>query len=342
VPESSSSAHGGSHEPLVTGAFISLLETVVVGDTGVEALELVVEQCVPALGVSAAAIVVTGPDGTLQIASASPEPVRQLTLFEVQHGEGPSVDCCRTGRVVTNADLTMPSPWRRYAPTAVDAGFRSVTSVPLRHKDRSLGCLTVLARAVGGIVTTANLQGFADVASLALVLDRAEAGALDLQQAFSSRIALEQAKGVIGERAGLHVEEAFKVLRTYARNRNLKLNDVAHAVVNGDEAVNAELAAAARDAAQEMPAPDPDATAESPSTSEAVARRRRSVTDADECLACGGPIVRTGHVQGTPAEPELVPVGFCSRCETLQARRSGVWLPLGGASGSARRPTGRD
>jgi AmiR/NasT family two-component response regulator len=48
-----------------------------------------------------------------------------------------------------------------------------------------------------------------------------------LSAALTSRVVIEQAKGVIAERAGIDLAEAFSRLRRYARNRNLRLTDVA-------------------------------------------------------------------------------------------------------------------
>ena len=54
-----------------------------------------------------------------------------------------------------------------------------------------------------------------------------------LSVALTSRIVIEQAKGVISERAGTGLAEAFSRLRAYARNNNLRLTDVAAAAVDG-------------------------------------------------------------------------------------------------------------
>ncbi len=54
-----------------------------------------------------------------------------------------------------------------------------------------------------------------------------------LSAALTSRVTIEQAKGVISERAGIGMSEAFTRLRSYARNRNLGLTDVAEAAVDG-------------------------------------------------------------------------------------------------------------
>jgi hypothetical protein len=52
-----------------------------------------------------------------------------------------------------------------------------------------------------------------------------------LQQALDSRIAIEQAKGILAERYGIGVDEAFILLRRAARSNRLKLHAVAADVV---------------------------------------------------------------------------------------------------------------
>ena len=52
-----------------------------------------------------------------------------------------------------------------------------------------------------------------------------------LKGALTSRIAIEQAKGVLGERLGIGTEEAFVLLRRAARSSRMKLHDLAASVV---------------------------------------------------------------------------------------------------------------
>jgi AmiR/NasT family two-component response regulator len=67
------------------------------------------------------------------------------------------------------------------------------------------------------------------------VQDRAAADSAlvneQLQTALDSRVVLEQAKGVLSQRGGLDMDRSFEVLRRYARDHNLRLTDVARAVV---------------------------------------------------------------------------------------------------------------
>lgn len=53
-----------------------------------------------------------------------------------------------------------------------------------------------------------------------------------LQTALTTRVLIEQAKGIIAEADGVGVEEAFDHMRRHARAHNARIHDVAHAVVH--------------------------------------------------------------------------------------------------------------
>jgi AmiR/NasT family two-component response regulator len=48
-----------------------------------------------------------------------------------------------------------------------------------------------------------------------------------------SRVVIEQAKGMIAERAQVDLDAAFRRLRAHARSNNLKLTELARAIVVG-------------------------------------------------------------------------------------------------------------
>jgi AmiR/NasT family two-component response regulator len=52
-----------------------------------------------------------------------------------------------------------------------------------------------------------------------------------LEEALSSRVRMEQAKGMLAERWDTGADEAFIALRQYARRRRLPLDLVARAVI---------------------------------------------------------------------------------------------------------------
>ena len=73
------------------------------------------------------------------------------------------------------------------------------------------------------------------VASVAIVNERSaidrDAVNSQLQQALTSRIILEQAKGVVAAEGELDMEDAFHVLRRFARDHGRRLGEVAADVV---------------------------------------------------------------------------------------------------------------
>jgi AmiR/NasT family two-component response regulator len=60
-----------------------------------------------------------------------------------------------------------------------------------------------------------------------------------LQTALNSRVVIEQAKGMLAERLGLDMNQAFSLLRDAARSRNLRLSDLSRALVDGTETTSA-------------------------------------------------------------------------------------------------------
>jgi AmiR/NasT family two-component response regulator len=57
--------------------------------------------------------------------------------------------------------------------------------------------------------------------------------AAQLQRALASRVALEQAKGVLAERAGVTMDDALDLIRRYAAAHHQDVHNVTAAVVEG-------------------------------------------------------------------------------------------------------------
>jgi AmiR/NasT family two-component response regulator len=75
-----------------------------------------------------------------------------------------------------------------------------------------------------------------------------------LETALSSRIVIEQAKGVLAERYRLDVERAFAVLRSAARSNRVKIHELAAAVVSSPRtptAIELELVASTSSSASQ-------------------------------------------------------------------------------------------
>lgn len=220
-------------EERVGPAFVELADTLVEGYDLIEFLHLLAERCVELLGVAEAGVVLADAHGKLRTMASSSERMRLLELIEMQRQDGPCLDCCRTGEAVREDDLpARPKRWRDFGPAALSAGFRSVYSLPLRLRTERIGALNLFADRPNGLSAgdLALGQAMADVASIGIlhakVLHQRETLTEQLQTALNSRVALEQAKGMLAEQAGIDMDEAFRLLRGHARNNNRYIGDV--------------------------------------------------------------------------------------------------------------------
>ncbi len=227
---------------LLSDTFVDLADTMVADFDVIDFLQLLTDRSVKLLAASAAGVVLADPRGQLRVAAASSEAAGLIELFQIQNDQGPCLDCFRSGQPIT-ADLSQPDQrWPRFAEAAGQAGFRAVEALPMRLRDQVIGALN-LFRAVPGPLEPADLrigQALADVATIGLLHERnvrrSEAVAEQLQAALNSRIIIEQAKGKLAERLGIDMDNAFRMLRDYARNTNQRLTDVARHFVNSASA----------------------------------------------------------------------------------------------------------
>ena len=229
-----------TREADVVRSLVEMADTLVDDYDIVDLLTGLTDRCVDLLGVSAAGVMLASPEGSLGLVASSSEAMRLLELFELQAQEGPCLDAFRTGQAVAHENLQAGSGrWPAFSTAALQAGFQSALALPLRLREAIIGALNLLSATrtpmAGADVIVA--RAFADLATLSIIQHRATAEAHRLNEqlsaALNSRVVIEQAKGVISERTGIDVAEAFSRLRTYARNTNLRLTDVAQAAVDG-------------------------------------------------------------------------------------------------------------
>jgi GAF domain-containing protein len=120
---------------------------------------------------------------------------------------------------------------------ALAHGVRSSLSLPLYAEQKVIGALNLYAtrpRAFGPREQTIA-AGFAEETSRALTLavrlaERAEMSQ-NLQHALASRAVIDQALGIIMGQNRCSADAAFGILRTTSQNRNVKLRDIATAMV---------------------------------------------------------------------------------------------------------------
>jgi transcriptional regulator with GAF, ATPase, and Fis domain len=227
---------------LLSQTFVELTDTMVAGFDVIDFLHVLTDRSVQLLDVSAAGLLLADPRGELRVVAASSEAARLLELFQIQNDQGPCLDCFRAGQPIAAADLAAAARrWPRFAAAARQAGFAAVQALPMRLREQVIGALN-LFRAAPGPFPPADMrigQALADVATISLLHERSmrlsDTLNEQLQTALNSRVLIEQAKGKLAERLHLDMDQAFSLLRQYARADNLRLSEVAQAFIDGSQ-----------------------------------------------------------------------------------------------------------
>jgi GAF domain-containing protein len=228
-----------TREARLVQTLVELSDTLVDDFDVIDFLHMLTGRATELLDAVEAGLLLADPGGRLQLMASSSEKSRALELFQLQNEEGPCLDCYRTGQpVIVEALDAERDRWPRFVPEAGKDGFASVHAVPLRLRKEVIGTLGLFG-ATAGRLSDADLmacQGMAHIATISLLNQRAigeaHASTNQLQFALNSRIVIEQAKGVLAERGGVDMDEAFQTLRKYARDNNLRLSEVADSVAN--------------------------------------------------------------------------------------------------------------
>ncbi|WP_336922166.1 GAF and ANTAR domain-containing protein [Aquipuribacter sp. SD81] len=224
----------------LASVFVELADTLVERFDIVDFVQVLAERSVELLGADAAGLMLADERGGLRLMASTLERMRHLETFELQIDEGPCRDCFETGVAVANVRLAdARERWPRFTEAALAAGFGSTHALPMRLRGRVIGALNLFTDA-DQRMSEEDLQvgqAMADVATIGLLQERSlqEQTVLSeqLQYALHSRVQVELAKGMLSERAGVSLEEAFRRMRLHARGRGLPLTQVAGQVIDG-------------------------------------------------------------------------------------------------------------
>lgn len=197
------------------------------------------DSVVQVLGATGGGVSLGAPDGTLRFVTATDDASTRAEILQDEFQEGPCNTAFSTGARVLVRDLKEEERWSAFTPGALGVGFRSVAGIPMSYEDRVLGALNIYFDRPfdwpDEDVEAAQL--LADVATGYVrnlrQLDESRRLSEQLQHALDSRVVIEQAKGILAERIGLDVADAFQLLRSYARSNGRRLHDVARDVIAG-------------------------------------------------------------------------------------------------------------
>lgn len=234
-----------SREERLAGVFVELADTLRDDFDVVDFLSVLSERSAELLDGPTVGVMLSDARSRLRYFAASTEATQVIELIELQGDGGPCLDCFHTATAVLNHVLDPTTDrWPSFSSAALDAGFPAVTALPMRLRNTVIGALAIFHRSRAPLepLNMRLVQAFADIATVGILQRRAVGErtelAAHLQTALNHRIVIEQAKGMVGAALGLGVEEAFLLLRSFARSRNQQLVDISASVL--DRSLSAE------------------------------------------------------------------------------------------------------
>jgi GAF domain-containing protein len=227
-----------NREAQLLQTFATLADTLVAGYDVVDLLQTLVDRCQLLLDASAAGIMLADDDGDLELVVSTSEASSLVETMQISADAGPCIESFATGRTVSLPDIReSPAAWRLFRDSALEQGFLSVHAIPLTLRDITIGTLNLLGDEPGELPEhdLVAARALADVATIGIIQERtlreADTVRAQLQNALNSRIVIEQAKGVVAFKRGITPEQAFDVIRSYARSHQATISSVATALV---------------------------------------------------------------------------------------------------------------
>ncbi|MGV9214032.1 ANTAR domain-containing protein [Micromonospora sp. RB23] len=170
-------------------------------------------------------------------AAFTSELAHDLDGWQYELGRGPCLDASTSGDTLSLPDLSAEQRWPAWARRAHAAGVGSSVSIGLPIQESVVGALNVYGGSANAFDPAAIVvaERFASYAAVAIanahLFDNAATMAEQMRQAMRSRAVIEQAKGIIMGERRCSPEEAFALLSKVSQDSNLKVREVAEALV---------------------------------------------------------------------------------------------------------------
>jgi GAF domain-containing protein len=201
-----------------------------------EILQRIVSASLDVFPTCEAASITISVDGEFTTPTSTDEVALTLDKAQYDSMDGPCVEAARDGATHVLDEIANDDRWPEFRKSATAHGVISSMSVPLSGE--VVGGLNFYGKEQGGFDQTSLMVGrlFASHAGVAISNANLHMAARklvgQLEEAVESRDVIGAAKGILMEREGISSDQAFNMLRIASQNSNIKLRDVAAAVVS--------------------------------------------------------------------------------------------------------------
>jgi GAF domain-containing protein len=189
--------------------------------------------------------------GQQRFVTAAIESIADLERVQENWQQGPCIEAVASAAPVAVPDIAagdVSKRWPDYTMAAMTEGIQAVVGIPMLAEGVAIGAVnlyesqprdwsaedlrvaTIFAHIATGYLFHASAAQQQQRTNEQLQQRTNE----QLQQALDTRLIIEQAKGVLATKRETTVDDAFHLLRKYARDHRARIHDVSQAVVKGD------------------------------------------------------------------------------------------------------------
>jgi len=204
-------------------------------------LNLVVALTHAAMAGADGASITLSRNGMLATVAASNETVGGMDADQYATGQGPCISAATDGHQIYVDSLDEESRWPQFIPRAKARGINSILSMPLLARGRPLGALNIYSTMVGAfagpeqtMAARCAQQASDFLASATVDVSPAEISGR-IREALQVRQAVTLAVGVVMDREGVSVDDAYSMLLQSAHARATSLREQAHHVLDSTE-----------------------------------------------------------------------------------------------------------
>src|SRR6266540_3989367 len=215
-------------------------------------LQRVIDATRAVFQVDGASLALEHEDGSLRWVVVTDGAAGLLEDAQHERGEGPGLAAYAEEAAVTVVDLDTDRRFERLAAAVTPQGLRGVLAVPVVVAGRPVGALSVYATqpcpwsAIDVAAVGAYAGVVAELVAAGMALGARDAEVVELTQALTARVWVEQAKGALMATEGLDSAAASERLRARAGASQRTVADVAREVVQDAQRDRTAVLAAER------------------------------------------------------------------------------------------------
>lgn len=217
---------------------VSLVDQLVTDFDFVDLAHSLTQAAIELVGADAAGVMVVDRSKTLRVVASSDEDTHVLEVFEIQSRQGPCFEAWSHGTAIFEEDITGVDRWNLFGRQALNLGYTKTAAVPLRLSREVFGALNIFWSA--GVPPPPNfmqsLQALADLAAVGLgqqvVLMDPQQLADQIDRAMRSRVAIEQAKGILAVQGDVNMDQAYSLMTKYGQQHRIFVTEIATQVLN--------------------------------------------------------------------------------------------------------------